>query len=275
MTEKTRLMVDGHVHIYDCYDLETFFRTAAAHLDYFYKTLYSNGNPYVKMLLLTEARNNDFFSRWRESGTLPGAAGYRFGETNEETSVVLSKEGKPQCYIIRGRQIVTRENLEVLSIGSAQRIADGLPIETVIETLIDNNEIAVLAWGFGKWLFKRGKVIERLIRTFRTPYLLIGDNSGRPTFWPTPGTFKLAAAANIPIISGSDPLPFPEEVRKAGTFGFSVEGEFDAEEPLKSLANILTAPGSGPQIDRFGYRDGVYSFLKRQSKIYRKKYLKK
>jgi hypothetical protein len=275
MLEKMRLMVDGHVHVYDSYDLETFFKTASAYLDYFYDSLYANGSPYVKLLLLTESKTHDYFARWQEEGTFPNNSGFRFRETGEDTSLVLVKEDKPQCYLIRGRQIVTRENLEVLSVGSRQTITDGLPIETVIDTLIDNEEFAVLAWGFGKWLFKRGKVIARLLETYDSPYLLVGDNSGRPVFWPTPRQFKLAGEKNIPLISGSDPLPFPSETRKPGSFGFSVEGEFNPEEPVQSLRDILAAPGIDSRIDRFGYRDGVLSFFKRQSKIYLKKYLKK
>ncbi|MDR4506612.1 MAG: hypothetical protein MRK01_17725 [Candidatus Scalindua sp.] len=39
-----------------------------------------------------------------------------------------------------GRQIVTREKLEVLSIASDQNIEDGLPIEEVIKKLIDKGK---------------------------------------------------------------------------------------------------------------------------------------
>ncbi|MCP5053614.1 MAG: hypothetical protein GY940_40985, partial [bacterium] len=145
MMQKTRLMVDGHVHIYDCYHLEKFFRTAVAHLDHFYNTLYSNGSPYVKLLLLTEAKSNDYFNRFREGEGFPNDSGYHFLETNEPTSIILAKEGKPQCYLLRGRQIVTRDDLEILSIGSDQFIQDGLPTETVTDTLIAHEEPAVLA----------------------------------------------------------------------------------------------------------------------------------
>ncbi|MCP5054663.1 MAG: hypothetical protein GY940_46290, partial [bacterium] len=154
-------------------------------------------------------------------------------------------------------------------------IQDGLPTETVIDTLIAHEEPAVLAWGVGKWMFKRGNVIKRIIRNYDTPYLMIGDNSGRPVFWPTPRLFKKAGTFNIPVINGSDPLPFEDEVRKVGSFGFTLEGEFDKKEPTRSLKNLLISPGIEARVDGFGYRDGALSFLKRQSKIYIKKYLKK
>ena len=64
MMKKTRLMVDGHVHIYDCYNLEKFFNIAVKNLEYFYDTYYSNGSPYERIILLTEGKTNDFFSQF-------------------------------------------------------------------------------------------------------------------------------------------------------------------------------------------------------------------
>lgn len=271
--EKTRLMVDGHVHIYDCYQLERFFKIANAYLDHYYDSLYANGRPYQKLLLLTEGKKLDYFSKWQAEGSFPNENGYRFLATGEETSLVLAREEKFLCYVIRGRQIVTRENLEVLSIASDQMIEDGLPIETVLDMLVEKEEPAVLAWGFGKWFFKRGKVIRGLIDRYKSPYLLMGDNSGRPRFWPKPSLFTRAEAAGIPLINGSDPLPFKEDEEKPGSFGFSVSGEFDEHRPAASLKEILLSQASG--IELFGKRDSVTAFLKRQSKIYKKKYLKK
>lgn len=266
-------MVDGHVHIYDCYNLETFFNSAVKNLEYFYDTYYANGSPFELVLLLTEGKTNDFFSQFKKKGSFSNDAGYRFLNTNEEQSIVLAKKNKRLCYLLKGRQIVTGENLEVLAIGSTQTIADGLPIEIVLEQIIDNNEMAVLAWGVGKWSFKRGKIIKRMIKKYCSPYLLVGDNSGRPTFMPIPQLFKQAQALNISVINGSDPLPFAGEETKPGSYGFSVEGDFNENEPAKSLRDILVSPGLTTSF--FGQRDNTINFFKRQSKIYRKKYLKK
>ena len=272
MMKKTRLMVDGHVHIYDCYNLETFFNTAVKNLEGVYHTLYANGSPFEIMLLLTEAKINDFFSRFKEKGEYAADSGIRFLETGEDVSIALVKNQKRLCTLVKGRQIVTKENLEVLALGSAQTISDGQPIETVLEKLIEKQELAVLAWGFGKWLFQRGKIIERVMEKYRSPYLLLGDNSGRPGFWPVPRAFKKARKLQVPIINGSDPLPFAGEEYKAGTYGFSIEGEFNENQPARSLRDLLAT--LEPDIDYFGKRDNTAAFLKRQSKIYLKKYIK-
>ena len=279
MTEKNRLMIDGHVHIYDCYDLEKFFNTAVKNLNYFYHSLYSNGSPFSNILLLTEGKTIDFFSQFKKwaasppgkNGAFPGNSRYRFLETKEDISVILAKGNEPQCYILRGRQIVTEENLEVLAVASSQTIEDGLPAETVIERIIENHEIAVLAWGVGKWFLKRGKIIRGLIEKYRSLYLLMGDNSARPGFWPAPALFKQAGKLDIPLINGSDPLPFKDDVTKVGSYGFSVEDDFNPHEPARSLRDILISTGT--KIDLFGQRDSAVSFFKRQSKIYLKKYL--
>lgn len=272
--EKTeiRLMVDGHVHIYDCYDLEKFFDRAVKNMNHFYHTLYPGESQSEKILLLTEGKKNNFFSRFKKDRGFSNDSGYHFLDTKEDISLVLARNNKPLCYLLKGRQIVTKENLEVLLVASGQEIEDGLPIKTVIERIIDKNDIAVLAWGFGKWFFKRGKIINYLIKKHRFPGLFIGDNSGRPLFWPTPQPFKRAKELNIPIINGSDPLPFSDEVDKVGTYGFSMEGKFNSDEPAGSLWEILLAPET--VIDFFGRRDTTVSFFKRQSKIYLKKYIK-
>jgi hypothetical protein len=269
--KKTRLMIDGHVHIYDCYDLERFFTYAVKNLEYFYNTLYANGSPFERILLLSEARDKDFFSYFKERGRWSDDSPYRFLETGEEEALILARGEQRLCWLLKGRQIVTRENLEVLAIASKQTIADGLPIETVIRQIEAKQELAVLAWGFGKWWFKRGKILKNLVETYNSPYLLLGDNSGRPTFWPVPQPFKRARSMKISIINGSDPLPFKGEEAKVGSYGFSLEGDFREDEPAKSLREILVS--LEPKIDFFGRRDGAISFLQRQSKIYSKKYL--
>lgn len=273
--ESTRLMIDGHVHIYDCYDPSRFFRTANAYLDHYYDTLYANGIPHAKLLLLTEAKNNDFFSRWKAEGGFENDLGYSFSTTEEEESLRLDKEGKPQCYVIRGRQVITREKLEILAIGSDNSIPDGLPARQVLDTLIERRQLAILAWGVGKWMFSRGRVIQDLIRAYHSRYVFTGDNSGRPVFWPRPSQFKFAETLQVAMLNGSDPLPFEDETGKPGSFGSTVEGTFVSGKPYLSLNEIMVTPGVQRRLETFGRRDGVAGFFKRQSRIYFKKYLKK
>lgn len=268
--KKKRLIIDGHVHIYDCYNLDHFFSHGVQNLEHFYEALYSNGSPFELILLLTEAKENDFFNHFKEIGSYNGGDKYRFVPTKEDESLELVKNGKRLCYLIRGRQIVTKEDLEVLHIGSKDTLLDGLPINEVVDIILEKKNIAVLAWGFGKWWFKRGKIIRNQIERFQHPLVLMGDNSGRPIFLPFPQLFKLAKKLNYSIINGSDSLPFKGEEYKVGSYGFSVEGEFVEDEPAKSLRDILTT--DNPNINYFGKRDNMINFFRRQLKIYSKKY---
>ncbi len=154
---KTNLIVDGHVHIYDCGDLDKFFDMAINNMDNMYKSIYPEDNNYQKALLFTEGKNNDYFSRFKANDNFGKHSEYKFENIQEDCSLILSKNNEPRCYIISGRQIVTREKLEVLSIASSQNIEDGLSIEDVVKKLLDNQQIVIINWGVGKRFLNKNK----------------------------------------------------------------------------------------------------------------------
>ncbi len=275
--QQTHLIIDSHIHIYDCYNLEQFFQKALQNFDRLAPPAPEPGMPTAKILMLTEGKQLDFFSHFKESGHLPGSSQYRFLPAGDALALTTADDDSPLCYLLPGRQIVTRENLEVLLLASSLKIEDRLPIQTVLETIAKNNDIAALAWGVAKWLFKRGNIINNLVDQHETgseySNLLIGDNSGRPIFWPAPKSFKKAAQKQIPIINGSDPLPFPPEISKPGTYGFTTQAPFDPQKPNHSIKELLLSPNA--RFFNFGKQDGILSFFIRQSRIYLKKYLKR
>lgn len=266
---KSKFIVDGHVHVYGCYDLDKFFQAALANLGKYAASLYPGEKNIQEILLFTEGRENDFFTRFKNNECSLKMPGYKFERTKEESSLALTVNGKPLCYILKGRQIVTRENLEILAAASDRQIADGLPIRDAVKQIIDREEIAVLAWGVGKWFFKRGKIIAGIINELRSPYLFIGDNSARPTYWRKPALFKSAEKASMFIINGSDPLPFAGEENKVGAYGFTFNGDFDPQEPARSFRTALLA--NAGDIRFFGSRDTLPTFFKRQVKMFLKK----
>ena len=270
---ETKLIVDGHVHFYSCYDPDKFFDMAVKNMDNMYSSIYPGDDKFTKILLFTEGKDNDYFSRFKTNGNLGKQYKYNFENTKEDNSLILTKNNQHLCYILAGRQIVTRENLEVLSIASNQKIEDGLPIDEVIQRLLNRKEIAVLAWGVGKWFLKRGRLIRDTIKKYQSPLLFIGDNSARPSFWSKPKLYNLAEKHNIGILGGSDPLPFSEESGRVGTFGFVIEGDFQLNKPAESFRNILISNNNN--ISLCGHQDNAISFLKRQTKMLFKKYRQK
>ncbi|MCP5007116.1 MAG: hypothetical protein GY941_24705 [Planctomycetes bacterium] len=256
----TKLIIDGHVHFYDCYDPGKFFQAAIINLDAFFHSKYPEEEDFQRILLLTEGKSNNYFKQLKING-IPGSD-FEVRNTQEDCSLTLFANNNPQCFILAGRQIVTQENLEILSIASNYKIEDGLPARDVIGMLLERKEITVLSWGVGKWLFKRGKIIRELIKEYHSPYLFIGDNGARPSFWPTPELFKMAEAYGIRVLSGSDPLPFSRETCRVGTFGFTIGGRIDANNPAESFRNnLLSKKGN---VSFFGKQDRAHLFLKRQ-----------
>lgn len=241
-------------------------------MDNIYSSIYPKGNSYKKILLLTEGRELDYFGKFRKDCNIGKQSEYRFEPTQEDCSLILKKNDEDICYILAGRQIVTRERLEVLSVASSQKLEDGLPIEEVIERILNKKGIAVLAWGVGKWFFKRGKIIKYLLERYNnSPNLFIGDNSSRPIFWSVPKLYNLAEQLNIGILRGSDPLPFNGEYNRVGTYGFIIEGSFKGCNPAESFRNILSS--NKKDIYLFGQQDRLDLFIRRQSKILFKKYI--
>ena len=55
---------------------------------------------------------------------------------------------------------------------------------------IASNGLAIVPWGFGKWVGKRGKALRRALESVDSRQFFLGDNSGRPKFSPTPLIFR-------------------------------------------------------------------------------------
>ncbi len=264
------IFIDGHVHLYDNFDPDLFIESINGNFSRFIKPDNNSSSGNIKMIFLTEAKDNDFFSRLKKNSLPLKNIDIHAEKTNENESILLKQNGSNLFYIIKGRQIVTKEDIEILSVGPGKKIPDGLPAVEVLEMLKEREEIAILAWGVGKWLFKRGKIIKKLLSTFDYPLLLIGDNSARPSIWLKPLIYRKGEKMGIPVINGSDPLPLEGEDEKAGSYLFSLKGNFDPDKPFSSVKNILRSDIK--EIKLMGKRDSLFNFVKRQSKIMLKKY---
>jgi len=264
---ETKLIIDGHVHIYDCYDLDRFFDATIENLDKAYLSKCPGDYNAHRVIFLTESKKNDYFSMFKRKGRFSDKSEYTFADTEEDSSLVLLKNNQPLCYLFAGRQIVTKEKLEVLSIASTLKIEDGLPIEEVIKKIFDNNGIAVLAWGVGKWFFKRGDIIRDIIKKYHSANLFIGDSGSRPSLWPKPQLYKIAESYNMKILLGSDPFPFPEEQSRVGECGILIDGSFNINTPVNSVLDILLSFKA--KVSPLGTRDNIFRFFKRQIRMSR------
>ncbi len=259
--EPAAALADCHVHFHDCYDLETFlessvenFRAGAAQLGV---------SPKLPgILLLSETSNDHFFARFAERTQAPGHGAWTIRPTAEPTSLVLEKDGARRLIVIAGRQITTREGLEVLALNSSEAHPDNLNFEHTLRAVLASGCLTVVPWGFGKWWFRRGGIVRRAVRTTTHPTFFLGDNAGRLGMGRPPRVFAQARSVGVRVLPGSDPLPLRSDVNKVGRYGCLVRGPLDFDYPAASVVRALVTSRSQPRV--YGHLEGLRTFCSNQ-----------
>ena len=272
------ILVDAHVHIYDCFDLQHFldsavknFKAEAARWD--------QEDDFTALLLLTETAKENWFHRLagyagsRSGNGTKSIGNWTFHRTNENCSLCARRRDDQGLFLIAGRQVVTAENLEVLALATAQTFTDGSPMVELIEAVKESGGIPVIPWGFGKWMGRRGVHLTNLLETVKDPNFFLGDNGNRPSFWPRPSHFRLAETIGIRILPGTDPLPFPSECRRPGSFGFSVPESIVPEHPARDLKRIVPDPTK--RFQAYGHLEHPWRFFRNQLAMQIIKHLRK
>jgi hypothetical protein len=260
-------IVDAHVHMHACHEPDDLFDNAYGNLSRARETGRAPNNQAL-YLLLTECAADDYFGKLRALALGQyGAAEpsplkrWSIAATDEETSVV-ARNGSRQLFIVAGRQVACREGLEVLVIGTSRRFQDGRPIREILTETEAMGVPRVIPWGPGKWFFRRGRLLQELLVEFHQPTLFLGDEGGRPGFWGYPTHFERAARLGVRDLPGTDPLPFPHDVKKVGRMGFRLRFDLDAARPAASLLRALMA-GVAP-LERFATLESPLWFLRNQ-----------
>jgi hypothetical protein len=177
-------------------------------------------------------------------------------------SLRLEAENAAPLVLIAGRQIVTAERLEVLALGTLETFVDGLPMRTVLDQVDDAGALAVLPWGFGKWMGGRGRIVRDLLNSPRASRLFVGDNGGRLSVAPEPSLFAGARQQGIPILPGTDPFPFAAQVRRPLSYGFVLAADVTGNAPAASIQQALQSRRTQPEV--FGRCAGVADFVGNQ-----------
>lgn len=257
------ILIDGHVHLYPQFDIPRAIQYSLHNFINSQRTS-ANRDDAIKFWFLVEAQNYSYFDNLVKMKL----DRYSVEQTDEKEILVVkdSGTGEPLLRIAAGRQIVTKENLEVCALLSNEKIEDkSLTTRETLTVLHDSHAIAALNWAPGKWFGKRGKIVLDLLNTHSPHQFFISDTTMRPTVWPTPKLVQKAVTKGFRIIRGSDPLPFKDEEKNIGCYAFLVQGDFNYEKPGSSLREIL----NNPQTDftPCGKRSGPFVFTKRQRKI--------
>lgn len=258
---------DAHVHIHDRFSLQDFLTSSLENFSRQQEKTDVMGELASYILMLTESKDADVFTRLyqetdKNSGLLP--ATWTIELTEERESLLLRHRDWPErrLFIFAGRQVVTQEKLEVLALATAGKFLDGLPIQETIDAVHKQYGIAALPWGAGKWLGGRGKIISTIIEKAQAGSLFVGDNGGRPKFWPAPQQFIEAAKRNIALLPGSDPLPLSGEDNRIATYGARLGGDISSTSPVADFKALLTDKNT--RIEPFGKRMDALRFFKTQ-----------
>lgn len=255
-----RLIADTHVHIYPDYDIKLALhtlRTNLSHLD----------DQAICIAFLAERSDCMFFSNFKKdvAGELRSTLKIRY----LENALHLREDGYPDLYIFPGRQIITSERIEILSLTLDLQIPNGLAAKEVVNKIRQKGGIPVLSWAPGKWFFKRKKVVKDLIDSNQPGSLLIGDTTLRPTCWAKPLLMRRAVRKGLTVISGSDPLPFKGEEQVMGQYATQMDCAFDPDNPVDSIRRVLTQTNFQPFLA--GKRNNILTTLRRLFKNARSK----
>ena len=219
------------------------------------------------VLALTESKGCDVFGEFAEdaillendSKGLSSASSWRFYRTSESESLIVCK-GEAKLVLIAGRQIISKESVELLSLFCSLKVEDRtLSLAELAQLVADKGGLPVLPWGVGKWWGARGRVVSGLMNSNVIYPFFLADSGNRPTFWPKPALLRQACDMQIPVLSGSDPLPIASHEIRPGSSGVVLaDSELSREYPGAYLRKLLV---SKKEIVSFGGRTGSLPFI--------------
>ena len=257
------IVFDGHVHIYDCYDVDTFFSTAFVNFSREGGRLQAESST-TYFMLMAEATGVYYFKQLREmaleSRETSGSVRFEISDDSFALHVYHNDFPSMRLIIVAGRQLITKERLELLALMTDEDFEDGLDLSATVDAVIEAGGIPVCPWGAGKWLGQRGKVLEKYLMD-PGELFFVGDSGGRPSFWPRPSLFDTGNIVGR-ILSGSDPLPLVGEEIKVGCFGGVIPQDCPQDLPATFLRDQFRK--SETIISAFGQACSPVSFIKNQ-----------
>ena len=238
-----RILMDAHVHIYPFYNLPRLLLSALDRMPRLAPTD-------QRVLCLAERSGHAFFqSLAQDEIALPDET-WRIVAWDPDGGVkIRHRPTHRDLWILAGRQIATRENIEICSLFSDAPVPDGLSARDTLQAVRDEaGGLPALDWAFGKWLFARGKLVRSLLDQNAPSDLLLIDTAMRPRGTPPPSVYATARREGRPVLAGSDPLSAPSEETVPGTYGtaFSIPAPEDPAAIVAPLRAHLRRPPSAP-----------------------------
>lgn len=247
------------MHFYPAYDWTKALLGAEARLSAIGGRLYPNAEL-TTVLCLTERNSEDAFALL--------ASGKVSSFTNvlrlEPVSLLGSLPNGRPLVIVAGRQIPTKERLELCALGVSGKSPEGLSLEDAYDWVIQENGLAVLNWSLGKWTGSRKNIVRNFLESSKRERLVLGDTLMRPAGASEPELFSVGRAKGYPILAGSDPLPISGEEGKIGKYVVASEKKLAEDAPWSSLSDVLQDSAA---FQIAGKREGLFSLLSRSLKF--------
>lgn len=248
-----RLLVDGHGHWHDALSPIDFLDSARHQFRSAGRL--STGETLQAILCLADFAGAEGWSRLKIHGEQSSVGAWRLSSADDEAMLATHEQGD-RLWLIAGRQIVTTEKLEVMALGTAGLVVDGLSLKDTLGRVRALGALPVLPWGAGKWWGRRGQLVKEVLQG--ETKLLLGDNGGRPRCW-RPSLLSCARRLGVSVLPGSDPLPVATDRRRNGAYGVVMTEPLRDAAPTAWLKERLMALSADCKV--FGGTLSFFSFV--------------
>lgn len=260
------LLVDGHVHVYPWMSVQRLLDAASSNLGICDGSA-TGGERGI--LLVADPEGIGGYERLAGNGDVdprPEHDGW-VRESHDPDSVSFRHASGKRLTALRGQQLITREGLELLGFGCSSLLQSGLPLSQLVERVRGAGGWSVIAWGVGKWLGRRGRIVtDMIVAEAGRPDIMLGDNGGRPWCWYRVAQFEAAAERGMRILPGTDPLPLKGEEQRVGSYGFRMHVSPRNDETLIGAFRQALEEPDVP-LHTIGTRMSVTRFVSNQARL--------
>jgi hypothetical protein len=247
--------VDAHVHFHDPARIAPTLDAALAN----FRMVRDPADGLLGALLLTQGAREKVFETLKSDGT---AGNWSMTPVADEPQTLLARHGAACIAVVCGRQVRAGESFELLALGTEARFEDGRSFGELLDAIRRSEALAVIPWGFGKWLGRRGRQVSSALETASNREVFLGDNGGRLGWAGRPRALREAEARGYRILPGTDPFPFGGDHRRVGGFGFVMDAPLDEAAPWRSLHAWLRDRQGSPT--SYGHACGPLRFVVNQ-----------
>jgi hypothetical protein len=247
--------IDGHVHFHRPALVTRTLDAAAAN----FRRMRPDRRGLLGVLLLCQTASEHVFEHLADRSSI---GDWQLEPAQGEPETLFARKEGSSVAVVCGRQVRARGGLEVLALGTRHEFPDGAAFTEALDRVRASGAFAVLPWGFGKWLGKRGQMVAESLRALGPGNVAVGDNGSRLAMMATPALISASAHQGFRVLPGTDPYPFGGDYGRVGKFGFLTDAVLDEAAPWRTLRTWLESRAESPRA--FGEPSGPVRFVVNQ-----------